>query len=294
MNAFISTPSIIIVSILAYLVATIFITRYIINGGKNEKDIIAQNKKHSKKKKSFLKKYPEADIQTARNFALAFGFIFAFAGSIFAFSVLGIAQKPFVLSPNEIAHQGITSIIPPIRTQQKQAVKNVPPPPPPVTKTTTGAIVTKPIVDLIAAKTPAPVDRNTSNVIPKNSRDIELVEAKIVNSAEKMPRFLGCENLSEAEANQCTMLKIQQYIAGIDYPKDAFKNEIEGKVYVSFIINSDGELGDVAIAKGADKSLDKESIRHLKNMPNFASGGSQGGLKVNVKYVVPIVFKLQN
>lgn len=296
MNSFITTPSLIILSIVGYVFLSIVITRYMINGGKNEKDIIEKNKINATKKKSFLKKYPEADIQTARNFTLALGFIFAFAGSIFAFSLMGEAEKPIDFGENTLKTSSIIDILPPIRAKKTSVEKVVPPPPPPLKKDPNPTIVTTPKKDFVASKTPKAIAIDQPNEIINNNRNVEYVEPelKVTNFAEKMPKFKGCENLDEEAAYHCTMQKIQEFIATIKYPDYAFDNGIEGKVYVSFVVNSKGEIYDLALPGKADKSLNRASLKHLKKMPAFATGGSQGGKNVNVKFNVPIVFKLNN
>jgi len=67
---------------------------------------------------------------------------------------------------------------------------------------------------------------------------------------------------------------------------------IEGKVYLQFVINSDGSVTDVKIIRGlGNTSLDEEAIRVVKNMPKWIPG-KQNGKVVDVQFTLPIVFKL--
>jgi protein TonB len=107
-----------------------------------------------------------------------------------------------------------------------------------------------------------------------------------------MPKFKGCENLSGNEATTCTNTEIQKFIAkNIVYPPMALENDIEGKVFVRFVVNPKGEVTDVTIAKGADSLLDNAALKLVKTMPKFTPG-KQRGKAVPVQYIIPINFKI--
>ena len=61
---------------------------------------------------------------------------------------------------------------------------------------------------------------------------------------------------------------------------------------LDFVVNKDGSIVDVHILKGVDASLDNEAVRVVKSMPKW-SPGRQRGKAVRVKYVLPVVFRLQ-
>jgi protein TonB len=76
------------------------------------------------------------------------------------------------------------------------------------------------------------------------------------------------------------------------YPGEALRNQVEGKVFVSFVVNSLGEVTDVKVIKGLGAGLDEETIRAVKTLPRFIPG-KQNGRAVSVAYTVPISFKIQ-
>lgn len=63
------------------------------------------------------------------------------------------------------------------------------------------------------------------------------------------------------------------------YPQYAQENGIQGKVYVDFVIDTDGSIIDVKVAKGVEKHLDDEAIRIVNKMPKMET---LGGLKVTL------------
>lgn len=76
------------------------------------------------------------------------------------------------------------------------------------------------------------------------------------------------------------------------YPDVALKNGIEGKVYISFVINKDGKLDNIQVNRAPDIVLANEVVRIIKTSPPWEPG-MQGIRKVAVSYQLSIQFKLQ-
>jgi periplasmic protein TonB len=77
----------------------------------------------------------------------------------------------------------------------------------------------------------------------------------------------------------------------VKYPEEAVKNKEQGKVYVRFVIEKDGSVSNVRIARGVSPSLDAEAVRVVQAMPNWYPG-LQRGRAVRTNAVIPIIFKL--
>ncbi len=77
----------------------------------------------------------------------------------------------------------------------------------------------------------------------------------------------------------------------IKYPEEAAKQDIEGNVFASFIVEKDGSLNDIKIDRGLGYGADEEAIRILKLSPKWTPG-TQNGKIVRVKYNLPIKFSL--
>jgi TonB family protein len=98
---------------------------------------------------------------------------------------------------------------------------------------------------------------------------------------EEMPEFPGGEQA------------LRKFIANnIEYPVSAQENGIQGKVYVTFVVDKNGEVANARIARGVDPSLDQEALRVVNSLPKWIPG-KQRGQNVNVSYTVPINFALQ-
>jgi periplasmic protein TonB len=111
---------------------------------------------------------------------------------------------------------------------------------------------------------------------------IEVEESKpVFTIVEEMPSFPG----GEAERNK--------FLAdNIVYPQQATENGIQGTVYVSFVVDSKGNVTDVKILRGIGGGCDEEALRVVKMMPQWHPG-KQNGKQVRVLFNMPIYFKLQ-
>jgi len=68
--------------------------------------------------------------------------------------------------------------------------------------------------------------------------------------------------------------------------------QIEGKVFVHFVVDKNGRLSDIKIVKGIGTGCDKEVLRIINISPNW-NPGKQRGLPVKVRMMMPITFRLQ-
>ena len=77
----------------------------------------------------------------------------------------------------------------------------------------------------------------------------------------------------------------------VQYPEISRENEVEGKVYIRFVVDIEGSLTDIKILKGVDEHIDAEALRVVQAMPKW-SPGTQKGKPVRVTFTLPINFKL--
>ncbi|QKJ32485.1 TonB family protein [Mucilaginibacter mali] len=86
--------------------------------------------------------------------------------------------------------------------------------------------------------------------------------------------------------------KFGPYLAKtIKYPAKARKNNVQGKVFVQFVVEKDGSLANMKVLRGIGSGCDEEAIRALKNGPKWIPG-KQNGKIVRSEYTVPISFQL--
>lgn len=81
--------------------------------------------------------------------------------------------------------------------------------------------------------------------------------------------------------------------SNIKYPEDAKKDKIQGKVFVSFLVDKQGRITKVELKRGVSPSLDQEALRVVTAMPAWKPGISKEGKPMNVMMVLPIQFSLE-
>ncbi len=76
-------------------------------------------------------------------------------------------------------------------------------------------------------------------------------------NVEKEPEFPGGQN------------DLFKYIAAMNYPEQAVKEKIQGKTYLSFVIEKDGSIGLVEIMRSSGSILlGDAAVKHIKAMPH--------------------------
>ena len=112
---------------------------------------------------------------------------------------------------------------------------------------------------------------------------------KTVVSQTNQKVFFTVEQMPEYPGGMQAMIAFLQ--TNMKYPEDAAKQKVEGRVMVQFIVETDGSVSDVHVAKQVFPSLDAEAIRVVQAMPKWTPGKEKGQV-VRVKYNLPIVFRM--
>jgi len=221
------------------------------------------------------KKNEKVNLEKKRGLFLQIGLIMAFSVILFAFEWASpdLSYKKIV----NVAGVDIETELVPITR-----VKEVKPPPPKHYKKITIVPDTEETKETFV---PLSVEIDPDEAIEKNCGEItipiEKEEIGIVYFAEIMPEFPG------------GVVGLKLYISrNVKYPIVAIENDIQGKVYVRFVVNKKGETEQVSVIRGVDPILDKEAVKVVKSFPKWKPG-IQSGKTVSVWYTVPIVFQLQ-
>ena len=128
----------------------------------------------------------------------------------------------------------------------------------------------------------------------KRRRDLyedgELTEAKcFTRNGEDTTHFLYFIN-PEYKGGESKLF--QDIFKRVQYPQEAREAGIQGKVYVSFVIEKEGSISNIKIVRGIGGGCDKEAIRVVNKMENW-NPGLQDGEPIRVKFILPINFTLR-
>ncbi len=239
-------------------------------------DSYAKNKAKTATADSLTKKYEHSDLDKFSRLFLNLGMVFTLAFVIWAFNYKEYDDTGLLdLGQVEDDFEDIMEIPP---TEQ-------PPPPPP--KIQLPEIIEVPDEEEIEEEIEVELDVEVTeetvieDIVFEEAPEEEVVE-EVFTIVEDQPEFPG------------GMPAFYKYVAdNMDYPSQARRMGIEGRVYVQFVVDKDGTVTEVKAVKGIGAGCDEEAERVLRTSPKFKPG-KQRGRAVKVRMVLPIIFKLSN
>ncbi|AEV33920.1 Gram-negative bacterial tonB protein [Owenweeksia hongkongensis DSM 17368] len=110
------------------------------------------------------------------------------------------------------------------------------------------------------------------------------------------PIYAGCENStnSKEETRKCFQQKILTHVSSnFQFPDEARTQGIQGRIYVNFVIEKDGSIGNIDLIRNVHPLLDFESIRVVSEIPDVDKPAMQKGEPVRMSFTLPINTKLQ-
>ncbi len=153
----------------------------------------------------------------------------------------------------------------------RQEVKPPPPPPPPPE-----------IIEIVEDEVEIEKELEIEETETDEDEIIEMEE-------DDEEFFMVVENMPEFPGGDLGLMKFIQ--KNVRYPAIAKEYNITGKVYVSFIVDKQGNVTNVKIVRGVDKNLDAEAVRVVSSLPKYKPG-KQRGKAVRVMFTIPINFTL--
>lgn len=225
------------------------------------------------------KKTPRADLENRRGLFLEIGLAVILAAALVAFNIKSYDKEVKEVSTRTADVEIDADII--------QTAEETPPPPPPEEP------------EVVATEL---------NVVENDAEDIH--EVGIINAEAKADEALEFtrvevkEEVEEAEEEVFLVVEedpefpggldaLSKFIAdNIKYPQLAKENNITGKVFVSFVVEKDGRVGQVKILRDIGGGCGNEAVRVVKMMPKWKPG-KQRGKAVRTQFNLPVNFDLQ-
>jgi len=225
------------------------------------------------------KKTPRADLEKRRGLFLEIGLVVILAAALVAFNIKSYEKEIKEVTTRTADVEIETEIL---QTQEEET-----PPPPPEEP------------EVVATEL---------NVVENDAEDIH--EIGIVNAEAKADEALEFtrvevkEEVEEAEEEVFLVVEedpefpggldaLSKFIAdNIKYPQLAKENNITGRVFVSFVVEKDGRVGQVKILRDIGGGCGNEAVRVVKMMPKWKPG-KQRGKAVRTQFNLPVNFDLQ-
>lgn len=222
------------------------------------------------------KKTPKADLESKRTLFVQIGLIVALAAMLVAFEWKSYDIKQVDLGGRQA--EKVEEDLVEITNQNK------PPPPPAPPPTTTLINIVQNDVEV---EDDLNIDAEATELteIPEytpiaSTEEEEVAEAEIFTVVEESPSFPGGDEA-----------RIRFLTENIKYPQIARESSIQGTVYVTFVVEKNGNVTDVRILRGIGGGCDEEAVRVIKAMPKW-NPGKQRGKPVRVQFNMPIKFTL--
>jgi periplasmic protein TonB len=224
------------------------------------------------------KKSPKADLESKRIIFTEIGLIIGLALMLVAFE-----WKTYDKTTVEVIQRQAEDVTEEIIPITEQKIK--PPPPAPVQQVVKINIVEDDVQVDDDINIDVEADQNTEvqeYVAPVKVEEEESAEeAQIFMVVESMPEYPGGEPA------------LYQFLSeNIKYPQMAKESGIQGRVFVTFVVERDGRVTDVRVLRGIGGGCDEEAIRVVQSMPKWTPG-KQRGKSVRVQYNLPVKFTLQ-
>ncbi len=237
------------------------------------------------------RKNPAVDIDKKRGFFFAVGLTVAFSFMLVAFewkSFKEVVLDQFVTVEMDNSVEEIAPIIIP---------QNTPPPPPaappPPVIEELELVEDDVEVEDVTVDVQAP-DEISAPVVTNTQVEENVNDNEVFIAVEDMPRYKGCEGIKDNDAAfECFQKEVGKFLGkNINYPQKAKEANVEGVVYVNFVVDQTGKVADVKLLRGIGFGCDEEATRVVKLLPQFTPG-KQRGRAVKVSFNLPISFKLR-
>lgn len=225
------------------------------------------------------KKSEKANLENKKSLFIQLGIIFALAVSLIAFEWTSGQRGPSAF--DGMSEEAIEEEVIPV-------TEEIPPeemPPPEVTVTDLFEIVEDDVVlesEVKFEDDETSEDKVVEIYAPVLNAEEEEVEDEIFVIVEDMPTFKGGD-----------INKFREWVQKrVRYPELAAENGIAGRVFITFVVETNGTVSNVTITRSVDALLDEAAKEAVAASPKWEPG-MQRGRPVRVRYSIPIIFQLQ-
>lgn len=226
-----------------------------------------------------LKKSPKADLEGQKNLYIEMGLVVALGLMLIAFewSRMDIKTQEVAIVEEAVMEEEMIPIT------RQEPIKPPPPPPPPRLTDILNVVDDDIELEEELEIDDTEIDEDTQIDIVDIASDLddEVADAEVFQIVETMPSFPGGEGALMSFLSKNT-----------NYPVIAQENGIQGRVYINFVVNTDGTITNVKVVRPVDPALDREALRVVNSMPTWIPG-EQRGRKVRVSFNLPVNFTLR-
>lgn len=219
-----------------------------------------------------LKKNPEADIEKLRSPLVLIGLLFVGSLVLASFSYTEAVDSGL---KNDAGTRTAA-----IKYEQEVKKDEDTPPPPPPPQVDAPVPVQE---EIIEEENKEEIATPVVDVIP----DIKIEEETVIAVDQEVIEFPDVEASFPGGA-----AALQKWIVeNIQYPQTSIEMNEQGRVYLSFVVEPDGSISNIAVERGVSTDLDREAKRVVRSMPKWNAGEAKGK-KARTRCRLPINFTL--
>lgn len=222
------------------------------------------------------KKSASANIESVKSIFFKIGLIITLILVFTAFQYRSYNRGPIVITGGKVI---------PIDDELTQITIPKPPPPPPAPLN--DLILVPEDIPLAEEFKPQDIEGTESTVNPDitdwitSKPEDTVIEDIVFSNPEVMPEFPG------------GVAALYRYLSkNLVYPYKAKENNIQGTVFLAFVVEKDGSISNLEILRGIGGGCDEEALRVVQSMPRWIPG-KMGIHAVRVSFSIPIRFKLE-
>ncbi len=257
---------------LLVLIGIIQLLKFVLD--RNSERLIAQNAQTDGKK------HKAVDISQYQGLIRNIGFIFSLAVVLLIFE-WRTYEEPQIM---QLTKAGVGEV----EILDIPATEQTPPPPPSQTQNVRITAVEDEIeLEELTVSLDMEIDQETEIEEATVAISSQIVEEEVEEVVEQIYTFV--EEPAEPHGGMNEFLR--EISAQLQYPKDARKLGIEGKVFVQFVVDKTGKLTDIQVARGIGHGCDEEAMRVIKTSQKWKPG-KQRGRAVKQQMILPIMFVL--
>lgn len=224
------------------------------------------------------KKSPKADLEKKRLLFLMIGIAIAL---LTVYVLLEWSSAPKEIQ--DVKYAMDSELETEVVVTKSEEPKIPPPLPAPKAPTDILQVTTK----KLSAKDKIIVDAGTTE---NQAIKIKVIEQPTEDLSDEKQVFIRVEQMPQFPGGDMALLK---YLGKhLKYPQAAADNDVQGTVYLKFVVEKDGSIGEIIVLRSPDKSLEKEAKRVVASLPKFTPG-MQRNTPVSVWYQLPVKFQLQ-
>lgn len=232
------------------------------------------------------KKSEKADLENYRGMFLLSGMVFSLL-----LCIVLIEWKTYDESINDLGELEVEVDDEVIPITQRELQPPPPPPPPPPE-----------VIEVVEDDVELEEELEIQSTETDEMEEVEVIEMEeevsdeVLNFAvvESVPVWPGCDDaVTNDEKRACFQQEIMKFVGrNFEFPEMARQMGIQGRVYVSFVVERNGSFSNIEVIRGVDPLLDEEAIRVVKSMPKVKPA-KQRGKPVRMSFTLPINAKLQ-